>query len=635
MYKLSGYWLTILVTLFLITGLSAASDLSRGNPAPDIRAVDIQGRRVALNDLVSKHPYLLIVYCFAANTGEDLAITLQRMQNEYGRDKFQVVALGIEQEEQALQDFAGRLGIRYHVVNANTLEDNDWLAAISQYPLTLFVETADAGRIDRILAGDGLSTVSLLTQIAETLFRQKREEALAVINEAAQSGDDPSVTELRGYILTGEGKLDEAEQEFGSIDSHTGLARVALDRGDLDQAVSLAEKTTGDPYAASIKAEALALQGKMDDAVAAFDQIDLNTVDGAWQTSEAVNSRGRIKHHLGDIDGAISDYRVAREIDAYGIRPLSNEAAAQREKGNLEEAEQLLVRASAVSDDNLVALLLQQIREEREAATDLQRQELIRAQIHSLSERYRELKAAGLETPADTWSTRPLTLALLPGRSSVFFDRAGLDVALQREIESRLQEDKRIEVLERVMIDQLLRELELGASDLADATTQQVLGRVLAARYLGFIDYVQVGGEQVAYLRMVETETTGMAVQASQTINAARITGAADQLAQKVRAELADNQELRGLVADVSEDGNVVINIGARHGVERGQRFDVLADGDPIEVGGRVIAHRQIPVGRIEITNVESDYAMAKIAVTHENGAIEKGMKIKAVPPNA
>lgn len=619
-----------LLFVMLFSGVVHAGDLARGNPAPDIRAVDTQGRRVSLEDIFTRHPYMLIVYCFKPNTGEELAVTLQRLQNDYGRDKFQVVALGIEHDEAALSDFAGRLGIRYHLVNTENLEDDTWLSSVRQYPLTLFIETIEPGRIDRVLAGEGISSVSLLTDVAETLFRQRREEALAIIEEVVQVADERSVVELHGYILAGDGKLDEAEQEFGSIESFAGLARVALDRGDLDRAVVLAERAGGDPYAISIKAEALALQGKIDEAEAAFEQADIESLDTDWQASEAANSRGRIRHHRGDLDGAIRDYRNAREIDAYGIKPLSNEASAHREQGNLEEAEQLLARAASFSDDSLVALLLQQVREEREAALDLQRQEFIRTQIQSLSERYRELREAGLDTPADTWTTRPLTVALLPGRSStVFFDRAGVDVALQREIEGRLQADARVQVLERAMLEYLLQELALGASDLADASTQQTLGRVLAARYLGFLEYGRLGSEQTAYLRLVDTETTGVAVQASQSLNAARIPAAAEELSRRVVAELTAEQELKGLVADVADDGVVMINIGARHGVEEGHKFEVITDGEPIEVGGRVIAHRQARVGLIEVTNVDSEYSLAKISIERDGTTIEHGMKVK------
>jgi tetratricopeptide (TPR) repeat protein len=598
--------------------------------------VDILGNNVDLNEIIAQDPppYLLVVFCFAPNTGEELAAKLQNLQMRYGQ-KFQVVALGIEQDEGQLKEFAERLGIGYHVVDASKLEEGNWLEMVRQYPITLFVETTQSRRIDEVLAGDGLSISSLLTKTAESLFRQRREGALAVVDEAISAGNDESAHELKGFILAGEGKLDEAEKEFGSLESYTGLAKVALERGDFEEAVKQADLAGDDPYAASIKAEALARLGKVDEAAAAINDVPVEQAERPWQAAEAANSRGRIKHHQGDVDGAINDYQAAREIDAYGIKPLSNEAAAQREKGNLEEAQELLVQAQQVSDDNLIGMLLQQVRGEIEEANDLKRQELIRSQIQSLSERYKELKAAGLDKPKDAWSTRALTLALLPGKSTVFFERAGTDVALQRDIETRLQTDPRVQVLERTMLDQLLQELELGSSELADPNTQQVLGRVLSARYLGFVDYAQVGADLTMYLRLVDTETTALAMQVSQPVNINKLSEVAQTVVERVLAETADSQELKGLVADVTDDGVVMINIGGKHGVALGQRFDVFTEGEPIEVGGRIIAHRQNTVGRIEITAVEDEYSLASIVKLKEGAKLEKELKIKASAPAA
>jgi len=617
----------------IVVGANAWGDLSEGAPAPNIRGVDIAGQEVDLNQIIADNPYVVAVYCFTPNTGEEIAARLQGLQMRYGHEKFQVVALGIEQDEGALQDFARRLGIRYHVLDAEKLEESDWLETVRQYPLTLIVETTQNRHIARILVGDGLSPATLLTGFAEELFRKRREEALELIDEAVTEGDDPAARELRGFILTGEGKLDEAEKEFGSLESYTGLAKVALERGDFTEAVRFAEQAGDDPYAASIKAEALARQGRTDEAATTARAVEIDKAERPWQAAEAVNSRGRIRHHQGDVDGAIEDYQTAREIDAYGIKPLSNEAAAQREKGNLEAAEQLLTQAQQMSDDNLIALLLQQVRGELEEANDLKRQELIRSQIQSLSERYRELKEAGLDAPPDPWSTRPLTLALLPGKGGVFFERAGTDVALQRDIESRLQADPRVQVLERAMLEHLLQELELGSSELADPNTQQVLGRVLSARYLGFVDYSQVGADPTMHLRLVDTETTALAMQVSQPIQVNKLGDVAQSVVDRVLAETADSQELKGLVADVTNDGVVMVNIGKRHGVALGQRFDVFTEGEPIEVGGRIIAHRQNTVGRIEITSVEDEYSLASIVVLREGAKLEPELKIKASAP--
>ena len=67
-----------------------------------------------------------------------------------------------------------------------------------------------------------------------------------------------------------------------------------------------------------------------------------------------------------------------------------------------------------------------------------------------------------------------------------------------------------------------------------------------------------------------------------------------------------------------------------KHGVKMGQVFNVIQDGDPIEVGGRVIAYRQKTVGKITVTTLEADYAVCKATNVRDGVTLAKEMKIKA-----
>ena len=85
----------------------------------------------------------------------------------------------------------------------------------------------------------------------------------------------------------------------------------------------------------------------------------------------------------------------------------------------------------------------------------------------------------------------------------------------------------------------------------------------------------------------------------------------------------------KGLIADASDGAAVMINLGSRHGVRVGQTYNALEEGEPVEVGGRVIAHRQKPVGKIKVTSVEEDFALCETLNLRDGASLSKEMKIQ------
>jgi len=223
-------------------------------------------------------------------------------------------------------------------------------------------------------------------------------------------------------------------------------------------------------------------------------------------------------------------------------------------------------------------------------------------------------------------------LAFLPSRNqgSVFFERAGADVAIQREIETKLQADKRCGIVERSMLDKLLQELNLGSSELATADTQRRLGNVLSASLLGFVEYAQSAAGLSMYVRLVDTETTSIVMQASQPVDENNPSAVADAVAAKIVAEAVDGRELKGLIADATDENAVMINLGRRYGVKEGQAFVALKEGQPVEVGGRVIAKKPEPAAKLVVISVEDDYATCKVEKKVEGAQLVKEMKIKS-----
>ncbi|HEX72620.1 MAG TPA: tetratricopeptide repeat protein [Candidatus Hydrogenedentes bacterium] len=620
--------------MLLLAAGAAVGQLAQGKPAPSIHAVDIHGKAVDLDALVQEQPYLVILYFFSVDTGEDIAVKLRYLDMRYGRDKLKIISLGMKEDEAALKAFADRLNIQYFLIHADSVENAPWLKEIYSLPLTLFVQADPDKTIERVLVGGGAGQAQILKEVAENLYQQRRGEALEIVEEAIAAGEDAKeAAELKGFILTTEGKLDEAEKEFGRIDSVAGLAAVALERGDLESAAQIAASAPDDGYAQTVRAEALIRTGKTAEAAEA-----LNTAATAakrpWQQSETVNLQGRVAHIEGDADKAVAAYQQAIALDPYNVIALSNEGAAHREKGDLEKAQETLEKAARIRPDDLTEIMIRQVRRELEEANDLKRAELVNAQIAELGKRFRELKVSGAAEDADTWTSRPLVVAFLPSsarQESALFERAGTAVAVQREIEARLQSSGRMSVVERQMLDKLLQELNLGSSELADPATQRQLGRVLSAGVLAFTDFGRIGSDLIMYVRLVDTESTQIVGQVTSTVVERQPSACIQAVADELLEKLSSDRELRGLIADVSDPEAILINIGAKHGVEVGQVFTVLTDGEPVEAAGRVIARRQRPVAKLRVTLVEADYAVCTPVELREDVPLAKEMKVRIV----
>lgn len=626
----------LLAATMLACPNTARADFFVGDPCPDIQAEDVFGSAVNLNAILEKRPDLVILYFFKPDTGEAIAAKLQALKRMYSQEDLAIIALGMKSDQNALKLFAERMKIQYYLLADNVINQQKWYGNVDVTPLTLFIYTPER-TIERVIRGGNEKQANLLREVAENLYQQRKtDKALAVASAALESGEDESsVKEISAHALLAEGKIDEAEKEFGQIGNQAGIAKVALERGDYEAAIAAADKAGDDGYALAVKGQAQLKSGELEAAEETLKMASNAPIEG-WKKSEAVNAQGRLAHTTGDLDGAIGAYTEAQSLDQYNVAALSNEGAAYRERGgenDLVMAKAKLEQATTIRNDELSALMLQQVQAEIEEANDIKRGELIQNLITDLSKRYEELKAKGEAEPTDTWSSRPVVLAFLPGETKgrFVFDRAGTDVVLQREIESQVQGKNGIQVVERVMLDKLLQELNLGSSELASSDTQRRLGQVLSAGHLGFIDFAQMGSETLLYLRLIDSETTSIFFQTSAAIDENNPRAVVESVVGALAEKLATAEPLQGLIADAASNDAVMVNLNRKHGTKEGMVFNILEEGEPIKVGGKVIAHRQKPVGRLTITSVEDDYAIGTASNLRDGVTLAPEMKIKEV----
>lgn len=617
----------------------ASAQLVKGKPAPALKATDINGVDVDLDAIVASQPQpkLLVEFLFSTSAGDEIANKLAYLYTRYGKEMLQVIGLGILEDKEALRKFAESMGIEYYVIEASALDNADWLKSVTALPVTIFIYPDANKTIAKVIQGGGAEQANIIKEIASNFLARGLATESRTVAEAAVEKGEPGAKDVVGYAYVAEGNTAAAREVFTETGSAAGQAKVAIAEGNLDQAETiLAQAKMPDAYSTTVMGTVRMLQGKVQEAGEYFAKAVTMPADD-WQKAEALNGQGRVLHAEGDVVAALATYEQAIAENPYEVPALTNAAEIHRAQGDLDEAAKLLKQAeSSPRADGISEAMLRQVLESMNRANDAQRAQHVAQQISDLGARYKELQASGNDKRVDPWTSRPLVLAFLPNDTQqVFLARAGLDTVIQRELEFALQQRGDVSVVEREFLDQLLQELNLSANDLTRADTKQQLGQVLAARWLGVIEFVGAGNQVGIYTRLADAESTSLVAQVSRSFDARADLGKLIQgMADEIMASVSKEQGwLQGLIVDASDESAVLVNIGQQHGVQPGQRFDIVESDPPTEVGARTIPGRLKRLGALEITEVAADTATAKLLEKKDGVTLKPETKIRQAAP--
>jgi uncharacterized caspase-like protein len=464
----------------------------------------------------------------------------------------------------------------------------------------------------------------------------------------------PSVEHIlraeQAYELLRQRKLDEAERLFKALAdtaSHPevalmgreGLAEILLARGNAQGALSEANAIIASSPARSaaylIRGRALTASGQAVEGAAALKQAAApqTEADFTWQKSQALVAVGNLQR-AGDPQAALQSYEQAVRADRQSVPALSNLAVALNQTGQAGRAQAVLQRAQALDpQDAMTAALLRQVRESLAAEQDGARQKAMDDTVRELAQRMKDPAAQAAARKADDWTSPIMAISVLPFQDRTqasLSGRIGFDSLLQEALIGELQA-RGFTLVERRLLDKLIAEINLGSSALADPDAQVRLGRILSARLMVSGVLNSQGAQLSAALRAIDTETTQLAMVRTETApDPADPAPLAAAMAQQIASTVADKYPLKGRVAAVDGE-RVIINLGKRHGVKPGQGFNVLVRGEPIELNGRVLGHKDTRIARLTVTEVDDGLAYASVA--DAVGALEKNQRIVARSP--
>lgn len=444
-------------------------------------------------------------------------------------------------------------------------------------------------------------------------------------------GDRPEKEDpyLQAYAFLNTDRIEKARQGFEGLAENDpkrweGLAAVCFETGDYDQALELCEKTLAaapyNLYANVIKGHVRMAQGKTDDALKAYETAAAVKGGVKWQKAEALNGIGRIYSSRGDTQKSLEYYGQAAQLNPASAEIATNYGFALQKTGDAKGALSSFQNAvKSGPSDPYASLFLMQAQKEKKAVADAARQERIDALVKDLAEGFKTGKMPA--PPEDAWTSRPVAISFLDfSRKGAPAGREGEDEFFLLQLSDLLQQSGRVQVVEREMLDKLLAELKLSATDLVNRETAVRLGRILSARIIATGSIMRYKGDMQVSLRLTDTETTMLKGAVRE--KAKDLEALAQAVSAKVVEKVVQGYPIRAKILAI-EDNEVVINIGKDAGIQAGMEFKLLEE-KKSERTGKV---RYRPVGTITVSNVEAEEAYAP--APEGIAGIRQGMKLE------
>lgn len=613
----------VILTVFIN---KAKTEIIPGSKAPLFTIADINGKTYDLG--ATKQSLMTVLYFFDASSrpSQEGLISLNNLIKRYGKADFTVWAITRSPKKDTIK-FVEKLKPAFPVMLDTDSISKKYNA--TQILPTVCVLGPDLKVID-FLQGGGKTVEVMLIRLAErNLNRRDTSLAQIITNEVLKK--DPKNTKaqiVKGYAALKTGKLNEAEKTFRSVAKKKdkdgllgkeGLAAVYALKGDNKKALTLAseveKKAPQRSYAHVIKGDILYRQGKIRQAGVEFEKGAKAPSAEIFQKADALNKFGRFYASKGKYIQARALYDKAVKIDPYMVEATSNKGVTFEKQGQWDKALSAYKKALGIDkSDAFSAALAKNAQKMVEIQNNAERKKRMDRLIQNLAERFRKQKAVHTKEKEDTWTSSPMVMTFIDfTEQGGLSNRDGLSTVIAAQIGEQLNQSGRVHVVERVLMERLLDELNLGSSDLADKETALQLGRILAAKLISTGSIFYFPGKTMLNMRLIDTETTFINKVITRHLDTrTSLDNEMFRLSREILQTIMEKYPLRGFIVQ-ADNNRIMLNIGSRQGVVKGTKFNVLKDRPPIHYRGKLLKSAPEVVGCIEVFKVEPDLCFAKI----------------------
>ncbi|MFH0730445.1 MAG: tetratricopeptide repeat protein [Pseudomonadota bacterium] len=617
------------------------AEIVPGQTAPGFSLKDAGGKTYDLDGIASRPMAILYFFDADSRPSQEGLFSLDKLTKRFTGQELAVWGITTSARESTAKFISQTTPVFPVLLDPGNV--SDLYAARTILP-TICILGPDRKILD-YFQGGGKTTEIMLVKLAERTLQQKQTVVAKAISDAVieKNPENIKAKTVKGYAEIKEGNLANAEKIFQNVSSgkgqaeilgKEGLSAVYAKKGDTQKALNMAQEVEQmapeRPYANLVKADILYGQKKTSEAGAEYGKAVAKKEGEPFQKAAALNQFGRFQANLGKFDQARSLYDQAIAVDPFYVEATSNKGMTYEKEGKWENALSSYRQAQGLDKtDTFAAVLAQKAEQMLALQKNTEKRSEIDRLVKELAERFRQQQK---ETPKsqDTWTSRPMILTFVDlQEKGGLSERDGFSTVITTELGDKLNASGRLKVVERAVLDQLLSELNLGSSDLADPETALKLGRVLAAKIIGTGTLLHGPNTTLMSLRLIDTETTAVPKVITQELASGEmLPQTLHSLTREILTAIIQKYPLQGYVVQASEE-KIMLNLGKNQGVVQGAQFEVIETQAPIEYKGKMLKGAPKTVGQIEIVSTEPDLSYAKViqkerALKQDDQVIEK-----------
>lgn len=619
----------ILMSIMLVSSVSHAR-ISSGQTAPVFSLQDINGKNFDLSQMKQQQLTILYFFDIESRPSQEGLLSLHNLIKQYKEADLAVWAITISNKEK-VASFAKSTGLGFPILLDNSSVSGLYNAGMILPTVCLI---GPGFKVIDYFQGGGKATETMLVRIAEAELQRKNVRFAKSISDEVirKNPQNVKAKAIKGYAALKEGNIKEAEKSFnelqkgkeGRVAGKEGMAAVYARKNQPDKALQMVKEVEQEApdrsYVHVIKGDILYSQNKKKEAEEAYKTAANKKDAEPYHEAVKYNQLGRLYASSGEYKKAQELYDKAVAIDPYYIEGTTNKGLTYEKEGKWDKALESYRQALNVDkNDSFAAVLAKKAQEMLDFQKDDIRRKRTDELVKGLAERYRSQKSI-FPKNEDTWTSRPMVLSFVDFQDKGgLSERDGFSSVLMAQLADHLNSSGRVKVVERILIERLLEELNLGSSELADPETALKLGKILAARLIGTGSIFYMPNSTLLSMRLIDTETSAIAqVTTKELAEPLSVEKELFQINREILKTIILKYPLRGYIVKDSGD-QFIVNLGSNQGVVPGTRFEVIEEQEPVKYKGKTLKASPRSVAVIEVVSVEPDMCFVRVVTQERN----------------
>jgi tetratricopeptide (TPR) repeat protein len=601
------------------------SQLPEGEHVPLFSLKDVKGKTYDLSSM--KNQPMVIIYFFDVDSrpSQEGLLNIDQLSKQY-KDADLMVWGVTQSSKNMVKKFTTKIQPSFPV-----LIDSSGVSDLYHARLilpTICILGPDLKLLD-YFQGGGKTTEVMLVKLAERKLQRKQTKIARAISEKVVKKNPKNVRAktVQGYAELKEGKLDAAEKTFYNLSrkkgeaevlGKEGLSTVYAKKGQTEKALKVArevEKKAADrAHVHVVKGDLLYRQNKVKEAEGEYKKAIRKKRSEPYQSAVAYNQLGRINAGRGNYKKSRELYDQAVAMDPYYIEATSNKGLTYEREGNWEKALETYRKAQAVDpNDPFAAVLADNAQKRLLMEKDLEKKKMLEDKVKELVARYNGGTREGV-SGEDSWTSRAVILSFFDFmETGGLAERDGFVAVMSARLTRQLEASGRVQVVDSILVERLIKILGLDQKDLADKETTLRLARAMGATILVKGSVYYLPGGSLLKINMMDTDRSEKSNVITRQFSS-EITVKKDLhwLNREMLTNIIMHYPLQAYVVEVSGH-QVLVNLGSREGVVTGTIFNVIEESAPVVYKGKSFQPDPSVIAQVHVVKIEPEFSYGHI----------------------